>query len=310
MSQHSIELLTLSYRGDYEVCSILCESVDRFVPNEIGHRLAVPRADLELFSHLATPRRQLVAEEDILPSWFRRLPMPSPRWRRFLRLPRRNIYLTPFSMPVRGWIAQQIMKIAAAANSKADIVVHIDSDNAFIRPFSYELITQNGRVRLYRAPEPTGHDDHVVWQQAAGRLLGLPKKNFYGGEYIDSLVVWRTEVVRGLIQRIEEVSGRPWIVALSRSPHFAEYVLYGVFANHVLGFEAAGLFPESRSLAHSRWSGGFDGEEAVQAFVDSVESHHLSCLIQSTLSENMERRRDVFERVTAAAARQDGRLEP
>lgn len=303
----TMEFLTLSYRGDYEVCRMLCESMDRFVPQDIQHRMVVPRADLELFSALASPRRRLVAEEDVLPRWFRRAPMPAPRWRKLLRLPRRNVYLTPFSMPVRGWIAQQIMKIAAAAASTADIVVHIDSDNAFIRPFARELITPSGRVRLYRSPSPAGHDTHVVWQHAAGRLLGLPDRAFYGGEYIDSFVIWKTGVVRGLIRRLEEVSGRNWVVALSRTPHFAEYVLYGIYAEHIAGFENAGLSPQPESLAHSMWEDGFDGEDAVQAFVEAVQPHHLSCLIQSTLSESVESRRAIFDRVTAAAARQDGK---
>ncbi len=81
-----VELLTLSYRGDYEVCRLLCESVDRFVPADIEHRLAVPRADLDLFASLANSRRRLIAQEDLLPNWF----VPVPRWLvRLVRLRRR-----------------------------------------------------------------------------------------------------------------------------------------------------------------------------------------------------------------------------
>lgn len=301
----SIEILTKSYRGDYEVCRLMCASVDRFVPAEIAHRLVVPHADMTLFSPLATQRREIVAEEDLLPGWFRSLPLPGPRWRRLLRLPRRDVYVTPFSLPVRGWIAQQIMKIAGAAASRADIVVHVDSDCAFIRPFSTQAVYRDGRVRLYRDPVPVGLETHTRWQRNAGRLLGLPDAAFYGGEYIDQFVVWKTSVVRGLTARIEEISGRNWIATLARTRHFAEYVLYGVYADRVLGFDAAGLSPESFSLCHSRWEEGFAGEAGVQAFVEAVEPHHLICLIQSTIGESLAQREAIFARITEFAARQD-----
>lgn len=299
------ELVTLSFSRDFEACRLMCESAERFVPEGMEHRVIVPRADLPLFAPLASARRRLVAEEDILPWWFRRMPMPSPRWRRLLRLPRRNIYITPFSPPVRGWIAQQIMKIAAADQSKADVVVHIDSDTVFVRPLRPEHLCPDGRVRLYRDPQPAGLETHALWQKVAGQLLGLPEKTFYGGEYIDSCVVWKTSVLRGMTQRIADISGSDWLKTLCRTPHFAEYVLYGVYADQVLGFDAAHLVPESFSLCHSRWSGDFESDEAIDAFISAVKPHHVTCLIQSTIGSSLDLRRDIFARVTDVAARQD-----
>lgn len=306
MTCASIEILTKSYRGDFEHCELLCQSMDRFVPADITHRVVVPQSDVQLFSKLATAQRTIVSEEDCLPSWFRRVPMPSPKWRRIFRLPRRDIYLTPYSLPVRGWIAQQIMKIAAAAASSADIVVHVDSDNVFIRPMTAETIIHNGKVRIYRDPNPIGLDTHVRWQHVAGKLLGLPDQAFYGGEYIDPLVVWKTSVVQSLTDRIESVSGTSWIKTLARTPHFAEYVLYGVYADQVPGFEAAGLVPEHFSLCHSRWNDAFANDAEMQAFVEAVQPHHLTCLIQSTISHDSNLRRELFARVTGFARIQDG----
>lgn len=304
--EETIELVTMSYRGDYEVCRMLCESVDRFVPQAIAHRLIVPRADFGLFSSLAGGRRVLFAEEDLLPRWFVRVPLPSRAWRRRLRLPMRNIYATPFSLPVRGWIAQQIMKIAAAVESEAEIVVHLDSDVAFVRPLSPERLYADGRVRIFRNPRPEGLETHERWQRAAGELLGLEASSFYGGEYIDSCVVWRTAVARGMADRLEAVSGSDWIRTLARTRHFAEYVLYGVYADKVLGFEAAGLSPSAKSLSHSRWNDVLAGEDEVAAFVGALEPHHLVCHVQSTIGSSLEQRRDIVSRVTAFAARQDG----
>jgi len=300
-----IEILTLSYSGDLEVCRLLCQSIDRFVPEGITHRLIVPRADLALFAPLAGPNRRIEAQDELLPAWFRRVPMPPPKWRKRLKLPRRDVYVTPFSLPVRGWIAQQIMKISAVAGSTADIVVHVDSDNVFIRPLALDRIHRDGLTRIYRDKHPVGLETHARWQKAAGRLLGLGEEAFYGGEYIDPFVVWKTEMTRKVIARIEEVSGTHWVKTLARTQHFAEYVLYGVYADRIEGLDAARLRPENFSLCHSVWHRGFGADDEIDAFVGAVEPHHQTCLFQSTVTEHMESRHAVFARVTEAAARQD-----
>ncbi|WP_018181869.1 DUF6492 family protein [Kaistia granuli] len=298
-------LITCSFRGDLDVCRMLCESVDRFVPETIPHSLYVPRADIPLFADLASDRRTIGAQEDLLPRWFVKLPLPSPEWRRRLHLPRRNMYVTPYSPLVRGWIAQQIMKIAATACASAEITVHVDSDNNFIRPLRLEHLARDGQVRIYRNPEMVDLETHRVWQEAAGRLLGLPSSRYYGAEYIDQLVVWRRSVIQRMIARIAQVSGRDWRVALARTPHFAEYVLYGVFADQVLGLEEAGLVAEPFSLSHARWGDEFDGAEGVQAFIDALRPEHVATLIQSTMSTSMAERQAIFEKIAARAAVQD-----
>ena len=305
----SAELLTLSYAPDFEVCRLLCESVDRFLPHEVVHKLIVPRSDLALFSILASDRRSILVQEDLLPVWFFRLPMPSPSWRRKLFLPRRDVFVIPFGKPVRGWIAQQIMKIAAAYQSKADVVVHVDSDTVFIRSLKKEHLYKDGCVRLYRDPKPAGLETHARWQKAAGQLLGLPDKPFYGGEYIDSCVVWKTTVLREMTERIASISGSSWLKTLSRTPHFAEYVLYGVYAAQVLGCDAAQLVPESFSLCHARWAGDFDSPKSIDDFIEALEPHHLTCLIQSTNTLSLDLRREIFTKVTEFAARQDSAVE-
>lgn len=304
-----VEVITLSYAGDYEMCRALCESVDRFVADDVVHRLCVPHSDLSLFSQLASSRRTVEAQDRYLPWWFFKMPLPSPRWRKLLCLPRRNVYLTPFSLPVRGWITQQIIKIAVAIRSQAEIVLHMDSDAMFIRPLKEENLTRGGLVRIYRDPVSSGLESHEKWQRAAGRLLGLPSKGFYGAEYIDTCLVWRTSVLRGMIERLEAVSGADWITTLARTPHFAEYVLYGVYADRIVGLNKAGLREEAFSLCLSRWTGSLETAEAVEAFVDEVQPFHVACNIQSTISGDMEQRKRIIALVADRAAWQDRSVE-
>lgn len=299
-------LVTCSYSGDFDACRLLCESVDRFVPDTIHHRLFVPARDMALFGKLASPRRTIATQESLLPRWFFKLPLPGPPLRALLRLPRRNLYLTPFSLPVRGWIAQQIMKIAATAASPADIVVHLDSDNAFVRPLTLAHLVRDQRIRFYRRPKKVESDSHRAWQVASGKLLNLPPSDFYGAEYIDQLVVWSRAVVIGLIDRIEAVNGCAWTVALARTPHFAEYNLYGVYADQCLNLEAAGLFAENFSFCHGLWTQGCGDADEETAFVESLRPEHVVCLISSTIPMPIEKRKAIFDRVTAFAAQQDG----
>lgn len=309
-SADDISLLTCSFRGDLEACRILCESIDRFVPREMRHTLIVPTRDLDLFAPFAGGRRAVVSEDLYLPRAFFKLPMPPARWRRLLHLPRRNIYLTPYSKPVRGWIAQQMIKIAAAAAADTEVVVHVDSDNAFIRPVRPGAFVRDGRARLLRIPKPAGFDSHVAWHRAAGRLLGLPPSDFHGAEYIDALVVWRRSVARALTAHIAQVTGLHWTIALSRTPHFAEYVLYGVFADRVLGLDAAGLFAAEHSLCHALWTGSLGDDAAVAAFVDTLEPDRISCLIQSTIDLDLEARGRIFAAVEEKARAQDAAAAP
>jgi hypothetical protein len=300
-----IDIVTLSFAGDFDVCKTLCATVDRFVPQDIMHRLYVPRSDLQLFQSLANDRCHIYAQEDLLPWWFCKVPLPSPIWRKRLFLPRRNVYITPFSLPVRGWITQQIMKIAATATSPADVVIHMDSDTTFIRPFKPEHIVIDGLTRFYRDPNPTGLATHTTWQKAARQLLGLAANPNYEAEYIGACLVWKTSVLRDMIQQMEKGSGSSWIKTLARSPHFAEYVLYGVYVDQIAGLEKTGLYTEDFSLCLTRWADPIENDKDLGAFIDELQSYHLACTIQSTIGSSMIGHAAIVEKVIERAAEQD-----
>ncbi len=304
-SPTAVTVVTSSFRADYELCRLLCESIDRFAPPNTGHVVVVPKQDLTLFSCFASPTRTIVAEETLLPSWLKKLPLPSPHWRRMLGLSHRNFYWTPYGWPVRGWIVQQIIKIAASSAAPSDIIVHMDSDTIFIRPFALSHFVRNGRVRLFRCPDRVPYESHRRWKAAAGRLLGLPPSDFYGAEYVDSCVVWRRSVLLGMTKHIESVAGRDWRIVLTRTPHFAEYDLYGVYADCVAGLETAGLYAE-RSLCHTLWENFTDNEPEAD-FIAALQPQHIACCIQSTIPMSLQRRRRILEQVTQKALEQDRR---
>ncbi|MDP4006135.1 DUF6492 family protein [Methylobacterium sp. NEAU K] len=291
-----LTLLTLSYAGDLECCRLLCETADRFAPDGAGHLLAVPAADMALFRPLASRSRSLVAQEELLPAWLHKLPLPGPDWRRRLRLPRRNVYVSLRGRPVRGWIAQQIMKLNAAAGVTTGTVLHLDSDCAFIRPLPVEALARDGRVRLARFPGAARDAMHAPWHRAASALLGLPDSEYHAADYIDQFVTWRRATVRGLMERIASVTGRDPAEALAGTRDFSEYILYGVYCDQVLGLGAAGHFGTAESLCETVWSEDADGA------LPPLRAGRYGLGIQSTIALSPEdRRRIVAEAIGRAA---------
>jgi hypothetical protein len=230
--------------------------------------------------------------------------MPGPRVRQLLHLPRRNIYLSLRGKPVRGWIAQQIMKISAGADSPTEIVLHLDSDTCFIRPITREmLIDEQGAVRFYHDPHAQLPATHAHWSEVACRLLDVDPKRISRSDYIDTCVVWRRSILRRMIQRIEEVAGADWRVVLAREPHFSEYTLYGVFVEY-LGSENAGHFATSQSQIHAIWDVEPQTPAQEDEFINTLAPHHIAVLIQSTSKMSFGQRLQLLERARARARMQ------
>lgn len=280
-------LITLSFSGDFECCRLLCETADRFAPAGAAHLLAVPAADMALFRPLAGGRRALVPQEELLPGWLRKLPLPGPEWRRRLRLPRRNVYVSFRGRPVRGWIAQQIMKLNAAAGAATDTVLHLDSDTAFVRPLPGTALASDGLVRLARFPGAADDAMHAPWHRAASMLLGLPASDYHEADYIDQFVTWRRANVRGLLERIGQMTGRDPIEALAATRDFSEYILYGVYCDKVLGLAASGHAPSDASLCETVWS------ETEGGSVPDVGPGRYGLGIQSTIPLSPDARRRI-----------------
>lgn len=300
-------ILTCSYRGDFEACCILARSIDTFAPG-LEHHLLVPRKDLEMFAPLATPKRRILVQEDALPWWMFNMPMPSQPWRTRLRLPRRDMFLSLRGLPVRGWIAQQMMKLISARNADWDVVLHMDSDNFLFRPLTEgHLVAPDGRVRFYRNPGSADMETHHRWHRAAAQLLGLPERDYFGADYIDAFVVWQRRHVVGLTDRISQVTGIDWVTKLARMPHFAEYILYGIYVDHVLKGDP-GHYATSESLTLARWTGDFVDEADEAEFLGELKPWHVACQVQSTIPITTEHRKNIMSKLVEAGKRQPAEI--
>jgi hypothetical protein len=234
-------VMTKSFAPDFELCAALNRSVLDNTPNAVHHHIIVPRSDLKLFGRLTGPRTHIRYEADLLP-------------RTFVPIPFSNIMVNlarPFP-PVRGWILQQVIKLAAIAASQDDVVLVVDSDAEFIRPFTAEMFVRDGKVRFFC--DPNNRIDnrlprHMTWHRVARALLGLPP-------------------------------GRAWTTAIAGELDFSECVLYGVFVDAVIG-ASANAFVSDDSLCLVYWQDTPLNLDSAACFVGGVRPTDVAAVIQS-----------------------------
>jgi hypothetical protein len=283
-------VLTPSYAPDFELCRELNRSVLEFTGPEVEHHVIVPRRDRDLFSRLRQRNTHVWPVEEFVP-------------RGMLAVPRANLWINihrPYP-PIRGWVMQQIVKLAAVDQLGVDVVLLADSDVTLVRRVTVDTLRSGEWVRFYRADAAVageGMSDHVRWHQVARQLLGLPPAGPPPlPDYICPMNVWDRQVVLALRDRIEQVTGRPWLDAIASRLHVSEFILYGVFMDEVLKTRASAA--TESTLCHMYWGPGPLQPEAVARFVESLSPDDVAVMISAKTNTPSSVRDEVLSRVRA-----------
>lgn len=293
----TLAVVTPSFAGDYDRCVDLNRSVLTYAEKSVQHHLVVPRSDLPLFRRLSAPRTHIHDERSFLPRSFVPVRTFAPPPFRRLTVNLRRPY-----PPLRGWILQQIVKLAAAAQLDADIVVMVDSDIEFIRPFGEDTFRHDGAVRFYREPGGVASDKprHLSWHRVARQLLGLPPAPPPYDDYVSSLLAWDPAIVRRLLARVEAVTGRRWTTAIGRQLHFSEWTLYGVYVAE-LADPAARSFTSDDSLCHSYWDETPLTDGSIQEFLRGVTPDEIAVMISAKSGTPTDLRRRALGGLTVSS---------
>jgi hypothetical protein len=264
-------VMTKSFAPDFELCAALNRSVLDNSPDAIQHHIVVPRSDLKLFRRLAGPRTHIRCEADLLP-------------RAFVRVPLSNIMINlgrPLP-PVRGWIQQQVIKLAAIAASVDDVVLVVDSDVEFVRPFAAQMFVRDGAVRFFckRNQIDKRLPRHMTWHRVARTLLGLPPAEPPYPDYISSPLAWDPTIVRRMLARVEATTGRPWPTTIAGQFDFSECVLYGVFVDAVCG-PPANSFASDDPLCLIYWEQTPLNSDSAAQFIRRARPTDIAATIQS-----------------------------
>ena len=226
-TMNPVALLTPTYGRDLELCTLLCESVDRHVTSYAMHYLLVPDCDMPLFAHLASDRRIILPASTFLPDWLRPLP-------RIIQRKRRQFWWSFRAKPVSGWHVQQFLKIAATITLPYQRYCILDSDVVFFRDFDLSRFEYPNPIPLLNMVNEITADQprHSRWLGTSHQLLGLPTPSFPAPDFIGHIIFWDQQTTRALTQRIETVTGLGWVEALCRIRDFSEYLLYGYFVQN------------------------------------------------------------------------------
>lgn len=292
----SVAFVTPSYRLDRDRCALLSRSLEACAPS-FEHWIIVDRGDLQLFRSLRNHRTHVVAKEEVLPVWIRRLDT--------LKIGlRSNVWLQARGLPIRGWLLQQFIKLAVAEKLTADVLVHVDSDVVFLRPFSESsVVDRNGRVRLYARPNYVDETlpDHIRWHRSAEKLLGIGPANLPMPDYISSLVPWRRSNAVALLEHIQTTTGRHWLPALASAWDVSEYTLYGRFARDVLA-TSAGQFVSPSSLCHDYYKRVPLSAPDLEALLDRLSPEEVAVSLTSKAGMRPDNYVELLERRWAGSS--------
>ena len=226
-----VALLTPTYGRDLELCTLLCESVDRHVTSFSKHYLLVPDCDLQLFSHFASERREVIPASKFLPKWLRPLP-------RIVQRKRRQYWWSLRTKPVSGWHVQQYLKIAATISLPYQRYCILDSDVVFFRNFDLSRYQYPNSIPLLHVQNevPSEQFRHARWVETSHELLGLPTPPLPASDFIGHIIFWDQQTTRAMASKIEAVTSLDWVEALCRTREFSEYMLYGYFVQNDASF--------------------------------------------------------------------------
>jgi Family of unknown function (DUF6492) len=294
-----LALITPAYSRHLPLLELSAESVDRFCPPNFPHYIVVGSRDYPLFRHFDGARRRVIVAEDVVPRPAFCLP-----W----LVKDRQIWVLDRHRPIRGWIMQQLLKLCAPAIADADIFLLLDTDVFFIRPFALERVVRDDRVLLWREPGKGTPHYQPRWNRTASQLLGLPMSDDYGANFVGNIITWRRDVLLEMRARITFVNGTHWLPSVARHRYLAEYQLYGVFVQELLGArDLRHLYSnEELCIAWRFMEGARDPEDRRQRLTGRLRSSDVAVNIQSNLYLPLAEVRQLIEAAVAYAERWPG----
>lgn len=286
----SVAFVTPSYRLDRDRCALLNRSLEVCAP-WAEHWIVVDRGDLRAFKFLENGRTTVVAKEEMLPVWVHRLDTLKVGLRS-------NVWIQSRGLPMRGWLLQQLVKLAVAEHLDADVLICADSDVVLLRPFAVtSVVDERGRVLLYALPDHVDErlPKHVRWHRSAETLLGVEAADPPMPNFISSLIPWKRENVLALLEHVQETTGRHWLRALASAWDVSEYTLYGRFAQDVLGTNAGQLVSPS-PLCHDYYKHVPLSAAALDSLLDGIGPEEVAVSLTAKAGMRPEQYVDVLER--------------
>ena len=283
---------------DIELFALLAESIDRFVPAHVQHRVIVPASDATAFVRFGNERRQIISQDDALPFKVRAFPKVLTRLSPLVGALRRPLYLAPGFNVVRGWVLQQILKIEQTRVLEADVVLNVDSDVFFVRPFDIDMVLPDENPIFFRVATENLSPEHRRWTQTSHDILGIEISNGQTAHYVENCIPWSPRIICDMVKRIEDVHKTAWYNVLLRQRSFSEYFIHGRFVDELVNDPL--VKTSSRTICNTYWPAA-DGNMSSYLAKSAHFTDYTAVAIQSTEDIPISERRRIYDRMAAGA---------
>ncbi|MCX4334651.1 MAG: DUF6492 family protein [Bacteroidales bacterium] len=222
-----VAFITQSYKDDFEECSFLCESIDRFAP-DIDHFIFVNDEDYKLFKNgMSYKRHKVFKKSSVLPWYLIRIPF---------KIMGHHFHLNLFGLPVREWIIQQICKLGVfeVIGNEYDAVFNVDSEIVLMKPLDLSSWIQGDKYMLYRTDilDVPGHSEFC---SVAEKLFDINRIDFDQYAYMAQPVCFEKQNLSELLCRISRHNVfHSWKLTLCNTYRFSEFYLYSIFCIYKL----------------------------------------------------------------------------
>ncbi|MGL5939680.1 MAG: DUF6492 family protein [Waterburya sp.] len=269
-NNYSFAIITPSYAPDFLRCKLLCETIEQYSLSPVKHYIIIDQKDWKLFQTLQKPNLEIITVESVLPWWIKKVNLFKNGWISFKTLPLRN------------WIIQQIVKLSIAKHMTEDVLIFVDSDVAFVRPFDVQRFIQNDQIRLYSQPNEIKPETQPLakWHEVSNKLLGLPPVSYPTANHLGNFITWRRENVLKLHQYLEKIHGKNWVEVIANSWDLSEYILYGTFVELILKEESKHYY-DSQMVCHDYWQTTPMSELEIKNFFLNLPDEYFAVMISA-----------------------------
>lgn len=273
-------IVTPSFAGDFDRCELLVESVRQCGPGW-NHYIIVDRHDITKFKALSSIRTIIIDSREILDPGLKKVPGRS------------GIWLGLNSLPVRGWMTQQIRKLGISAIIDETNFLCCDSDTVFLKPFNENNFLIDQKLGLL---DVSFCDRNVEkWTLKAEKLLGLPENSVECRGHVGMMILWNRNMLEKLHQAIEEHCQQNWQIAVARHFTFSEYITYGVFVRSI-GYENSPHAPSEVDLVKTNWGKTTHTPAEFETFFSNLLNTQIAAMVHSKDGISVDAYRALVER--------------
>jgi hypothetical protein len=108
-------------------------------------------------------------------------------------------------------------------------------------------------------------------------------------------MAWDPNVVRSMLRRVEEVTGKPWQTAIASQLHFSEGILYGVYVDEILGGTP---YSENTMLCANHYDE--TPFEEIEAFASNITPNDIAVMISAKSGTSQASRRRALAAIAAS----------